>query len=133
RWRRAAVVLLGAAALLLLVLGLKLEVRVNAHQLVVRWGATPEPATPAPQSPRIVHADPSPPSINAEEFQLMKDLIHALAADADTRDRQWQREVATLQGRLEALQSRSQQSDRLVAALYTAQFKPVTKENNHEP
>jgi hypothetical protein len=126
RSRRAAVALLGAAALLLLMLGLKLEVRLDGRQLVVRWGAAPESAAFAPDrpSPQIVVADPPPPSINGEEFQLMKDLIHALAADADTRDRQWQREVATLQARLEALQSRSQQSDRLVAALYTAQFKP---------
>jgi hypothetical protein len=125
RWRRAAVALLGAAAVLLLVLGLKLELRLEAHQLVVRWGAAPETVSSAPETPTLpqfVHVHPPTPAITSEEFQLMKDLIHALAADADTRDRQWQEEVATLRARLAGLQSHSQQSDRLVAALYTAQF-----------
>jgi hypothetical protein len=126
RWRRAAVALLGAAAVLLLLLGLRLEIRVDAGQLVVRWGAAPEKAfTPLPPINNDVVSAPT--TINTEEFQLMKDLIHALAADGDTRDRRWQQEVTTLQARLALLQERSQQRDRVVAALYSAQFIPRDK------
>jgi hypothetical protein len=126
RWRRAAIALLGAAAILLLVVGLKLELRVASHQLVVRWGTAPESVGPAPTPVTSVAENPPGP-INAEEFQLMKDLIHALAADGDTRDRRWQQEVSALQTRLALLQERSQQRDRVVAALYTAQFLPRDK------
>src|SRR5262249_60281157 len=42
RWRRAALVAgAGLAALLALTIGLNLEVRVEHHQLVLRWGAPP--------------------------------------------------------------------------------------------
>jgi hypothetical protein len=129
RWRRAAVALLGAAAVLLLVLGLGLEFRFDAKQLVVRWGAAPEKVI-TPPTPTVTSTDgmnSTPTTISAEEFQLLKDLIHALAADGDTRDRRWQQEVSALQARLTILQERSQQRDRVVAALYTAQFIPRDK------
>ena len=126
RWRRAAIALLGAAAALLLVLFLKLELRLEAQQLVVRWGSAPAPVAPAPQPP-AAEATTSPSPINSEEFQLMKDLIRALAADSDTRDRRWQQEVSALQARLAFLQERSQERDRVVAALYTAHLVPRDK------
>jgi hypothetical protein len=126
RWRSAAVALLGAAAVLVLVLGLKLEVRFEAQQLVVRWGSAPAPVSSAPQLPAM-DTTASPSTINAEEFQLMKDLIRALAADSDTRDRRWQQEVSALQARLAFLQERSQERDRVVAALYTAHLVPRDK------
>jgi hypothetical protein len=126
RWRRAAVALVAAAAVLLLVIGLKLEVRVASHQLVLRWGTAPESISPPPAPPATV-AEISPGPISTEEFQLMKDLIHALAADGDTRDRRWQQEVSTLQARLAFLQERSQERDRVVAALYTAHLVPRDK------
>ena len=37
RWRSAAVVLGAAAAVLLLIVGMRLEVRVEAHQVTLRW------------------------------------------------------------------------------------------------
>ena len=127
RWRRAAVALLGAAAILLLVLGLRLEFRFEAKQLVLRWGAAPEEVVTPPTPITNGAVISTPTTISSEEFQLMKDLIHALAADGDTRDRRWQQEVATLQARLALLQERSQQRDRVVAALYSAQFIPSDK------
>jgi hypothetical protein len=126
RWRRAAIALLGAAAVLLLAIGLKLELRVEAHQLVVRWGTAPEVHAIAPQPP-AADARSTATSISPEEFQLMKDLIHALAADGDTRDRHWQQEVSALQARLAFLQERSQERDRVVAALYSAHLVPRDK------
>src|SRR5260370_39931363 len=42
-WRRSTIVVSGLAAALLLVVLLRMEVRFDAHQLVVRWGAAPSP------------------------------------------------------------------------------------------
>jgi hypothetical protein len=124
-WRRSALALFGAAAVLLVVIGLKLELRVNANEFVVRWSSQPEVVSPAPeppQAPQVVRIEHAPPTISAEEFQLMNDLIHAVAADVDTRDRRRQQEVSSLQARFLALQDGSQQRDRIMTALYTAQF-----------
>ncbi|MGH7058704.1 MAG: anti-sigma factor family protein, partial [Acetobacteraceae bacterium] len=46
RWRRVAVALGALAAVLLLAVGLRLEVRLQAGQLLVRWG-DPPPSDPA--------------------------------------------------------------------------------------
>jgi hypothetical protein len=130
RWRRAALALLGAAAVLLAVVGLKLELRVEAHQLVVRWGA-PTEATPQPEAAPPQHADkidlPAAPVISADEWQRMRDLIHAIAADVALNSSARRQEFDNLELRLDTLQVHSQQRDRLVAALYTAQFEPRDK------
>jgi hypothetical protein len=126
RWRRAAVVLLGAAAVLLLAVSLKLELRMEAHQLVVRWGTAPAPVVSAPQPPDAKERVTAS-TISSEELQRMNDLIHALAAAGDTRDRRWQQEASALQARLAFLQERSQERDRVVAAMYSAQFIPRDK------
>jgi len=130
RWRRAAVALLGAAAVMLAVVGLKLELRVEAHQLVVRWGELKETATqPEPLPPQ--HADkvdaPPAPAVSADEWQRMRDLIHALAADIAQSNSTRRQEFDNLEVRLDSLQMRSQQRDQVVAALFTAQFGPHDK------
>jgi anti-sigma factor RsiW len=127
RWRRAAVALLATAALALLVLVLRLEVRWQAGQVTLRWG-TPEVA-PDP-SPFILRDVPRPEPkvvpLAPEEVQLLKDLIHALAADAEGRDQQQYLHLQRMQARLDALQMQSEQRwnalERDIAALYTAQF-----------
>src|SRR5947209_4447164 len=51
RWRRAAVLAAGVAAVLaFFAFGLRLEARVEAHQLVLRWGSAPVPDIQAPFS-----------------------------------------------------------------------------------
>jgi hypothetical protein len=130
RWRRAALALLGAAAVLLAVVGLRLELRVEAHQLVVRWGAPAETAPqPEPSPPRHAEmVDPAQaPVVSADEWQRMRDLIHALAADAAISNSSRRQELDTLEVRLDSLQIHSQQRDRVVAALYSAQFGPRDK------
>jgi hypothetical protein len=130
-WRRAAVALLAVAAAALLVLGLRLEVRWEAHQVTLRWG-TPEVA-PAPPSPL---AELSPREAKrlhptAEDVQLLRELIHALAADAETRDQRQYLYLQRLQGRLDALQldsaQRWQALERDIAALYATQFGKLAK------
>jgi hypothetical protein len=125
RWRRAALALLSAAAVMLAVVGLKLELRVEAHQLVVRWGA-PKETVPQPELLPPKHADkvdaPPAPVVSADEWQRMRELIHALAADVAQSNSARRQEFDNLEVRLDSLQMRSQQRDQVVAALFTAQF-----------
>jgi hypothetical protein len=123
RWRRLAVAALAAAAALLVAFGLKLEVRLERHQLVLRWGnAEAEAPRPVPQPPVAQHA---PPERDAE-MQLVKELIHLLAEDVKSRDGRQQEALLALQERLDALgvqvNERWAATERDVAALYTAQF-----------
>src|SRR5262249_2661640 len=77
-----AVALAGVAAVLLLVVALRLEVRVEAHQFVVRWGKPPDVAPPPAA---VVQTDPKAVRETAEKLQLVNDLIHALAGDGAGR------------------------------------------------
>jgi hypothetical protein len=122
RWRRAALALTAVAGLLLLAFALRLEVRVEQHQLLLRWGSPREVTVPAPlPAPPVLAA-----GVSAEELQLMKDLLHALADDVATREQRQQQAILQLQLRLEALLEQSQQhwsaTERDVTALYNAQF-----------
>jgi len=62
------------------------------------------------------------PAITPDEIQLLKDLIHALAADVDARDEQQKAVLARLQARLLNAQAqadeRYQAHERDMAALY---------------
>jgi anti-sigma factor RsiW len=125
-WRRLAVSLSAAAAALLLVVGLRLELRVDAHQVVVRWGTSPE----LPQSDPVQPA-PGLAAVNAEHAYLTQQLIHALADDVAARDRENQDSLGTLEARLEALQQQQQErwdaTQRLVSTLYTLTTTSVAK------
>src|SRR5438270_325209 len=79
RWRTVAIAGLSAA---LVLLALRLELRVNDRQLVVRWGA-PEPA-PAPAV--IVRREVVPSSDFDDRLARMSALIRALAESADVAD-----------------------------------------------
>lgn len=120
RWRRAAGALTAVAAVLLVCLGLKLEVRCEPDHFSVRWGAPP--AAPPPPPSVVVQ----PPAVTAEDLQLVKGLIQVLMADLQDRDRQQQQALRRLQLHLETLQRQHQQrlvaTERDVTALYTAQF-----------
>jgi hypothetical protein len=130
RWRRTALVLGGlAAAVALLAVGLRLEVRMEGHQVVVRWGtpptvveAPPPPPTATPMPERIVGPAPE----IEEQVRILGELVQLLATDMDERDQRHQEELARLQIRLLALQQQSAQwrlaTERDVDALYVAQF-----------
>jgi Putative zinc-finger len=131
RWRRVAVAVgVAAAALVVFALLPALEVRVDAHQIVVRWGAPPAVEMP----PMLVQAPtPSPPPAETrpapaveEQVQLLSQLIQALATDVQDRDRQQQQELARLQERLQYVQQQTLQqwtaTKTQVDALDTAVF-----------
>jgi hypothetical protein len=126
RWRRRAAVVTGlAAALVLVLLGLRLEMRLDRHQLVLRWGSPPtEPAPPAPVlvpelPPEYASAD------TAEQLQVLRKLIHALAADVRNRDLRRQEQIAQLHTQVRYLEHQSRRqwtaTQRDVDTLYAAQ------------
>jgi hypothetical protein len=130
RWRRAAVAVMAAAAVALVAVGLKLEIRMETSQVVVHWGGPsqglrqlPEP----PPAPAMAQAQPPVPQVNPEDLQLVKDLIRVLAQDIQTRDRRQQEALLRLQAHFETLLGRANDrwagNERDVAALYAAQFR----------
>jgi hypothetical protein len=140
-WRRAALGLAGLAALALLVFGLKLEVRVQAHQLVVRWNQQPEDPVPGanrkPQSPVLAHVDSPTPQVTVEQIQWVRDVIHALAADVEMRDQKQREAMALLVKNLEAFQygdnQRWKATQRDVAALFTVCLGPRERDKGGKP
>jgi hypothetical protein len=118
RWRRGALAFGAIAASLLLVFGLRLEIRVQAGQAVVRWGNSAAPS-PAPVSPPLL-TDSSPQ--NQDELRILSELIHALKQDADARDRQAMQRIDELQIRVQLLQLQADRrwttTEENVSALY---------------
>lgn len=106
RWRRIAGAFGAIAAALLLVIGLRLEVRLDASQLIVRWGEeTPvgqafQPNVPKPKS------QAGKPDLR-EELRIHSELIHALKQDADDRDRQVADQLEQLEKYVRALQTQA--------------------------
>jgi anti-sigma factor RsiW len=142
RWRRLALVLGGvAAAVAVLAVGLRLDVRLEAHQVVVRWG-TPPAAVEAPPAPNVpvtpeaaiskVTAESPPPSAGVEEqVRIVSELVQLLATDLEARDQRQQQALARLQARLQILQQQNAQwrlaTEHDMDALYAAQFGQAKK------
>ncbi len=125
RWRHVAVALGALAAVLLLALGLRLELRLDANQLVVRWGDPPTGGTGVPpvQTHDRRDAGPTVPAESIQaELRVLSDLIHALKLDADERDQLCAERLERLEKHVRALQSQSDQrwsaTEENVAALY---------------
>jgi anti-sigma factor RsiW len=127
RWRRAAMAAAGVAAALLMALALRLEVRWESHQLVLRWGLPP---VAEPQAPPVAEAlvVPRPPAeVTAADLRLVKDLIHALAATVDERDAKLQQLEMQLSQVQEQARTRWDATERYVSALHTSQLDVHTK------
>ncbi len=103
RWRRVALAAGAVAAALLLVLGLRLQIRLESRQLIVRWG-DPSPAAPAPVAPKTIVTAPALPADTEAELTVLRELIHALKQDADDRDQQFQERLTRLEGHVQAIQ-----------------------------
>jgi putative zinc finger protein len=129
RWRRATLTVCGLAAALLLVVLLRMEIRFDAHQLVLRWGSAPPPEAhqnPPPEPSVIVQREiVSSPDVE-EQLRVIRDTLHALAGSLDTRDIQLRQTLGQLETRLETLRlqdgRRWNDTERNVAALYKAVF-----------
>jgi hypothetical protein len=133
RWRRAAVAVCALAASLLLVVVLRLELRLDAHQLVIRWGEMPEEppiiAPPTPEPTVIVQREIVTDPKVEEQLRVLHDTVHALAGSQETRDQQLRLVMGLMQARFESLQlldtRRWSENDRNFAALYKAVFFPA--------
>src|SRR5262245_38927942 len=97
RWRRVALAAGAFAAALLLVVGLRLQIRLESHQLVVRWG------DPPPVEPKTIVTTPALPPDTEAELTVLRELIHALKQDADDRDQQFQKQLDRLEGHVQAM------------------------------
>jgi hypothetical protein len=125
RWRRIAVALGTLAAAMLLTIGLRMEVRLEASQFVVRWGNSPSRGSDAPL---LVDVDPHPSGLavplesTEAELHVLSDLIHALKVDADERDQRFVERLEQLEKHVRVLQSQSDlrwnATEENVAALY---------------
>jgi hypothetical protein len=125
RWRRFAVAASAAAAALLLALALRMELRLEGHQLLLRWGTPSIPESEGPSSGKARE----PGAVNPEEVQLVHRLLQALAEDVLARDRQNQDGLVSLESRLESLEQQSRQRwDATINALYTLNTNLVRKE-----
>ncbi len=121
RWRRAAfATAVAAAAVLLLAVGLNLEVRIEHHQAVVRWGAPP------PQETLHLTVAPAPPprdDENEQRVRVLQKLVQALAADVRELELRQQQDA----DRSRALADRRRRAAALrdAGALYDDRFTPT--------
>jgi predicted anti-sigma-YlaC factor YlaD len=130
RWRRVAFAALGMAAALLVVLCLKLDVRWQDHQLVLRFGPPDVADKTAEPKPLVVaeRLTPQalPPQVTATDLQLVRDLVHALAATVEERDSKFDESLARLELQLTQAQNQARTrwaaTERYVSALYTSQM-----------
>jgi len=109
RWRRAALAAAGLAAALIIGLALRLEIRFDRNQLVIRWGSSPsalEPPVDSKPEVKLTGHDLPPPASEAELLPL-RGVIYALAEDMDkltreveARDQRQQQTAARLQEQL---------------------------------
>jgi hypothetical protein len=121
-WRRVALALGAVAAVLLLVVGLRLEVRWEVNQLTLRWGDAPPPVVQPNHRDAVVSEKPATNSELRDELRVLSELIHALKQDADERDQRFADRLDRLQKHVYVLQSQSDlrwdTTEKDVAALY---------------
>jgi hypothetical protein len=132
RWRIAAWAGLAAALLVAILLVSRLEVRMDANQVVLRWGAAPampqpHEHPPARHSPEPVFAAPQMSTAEIDQqLRMLRELVQAISNDADLRDERRQREITALQGRMHGLEQQMTQlrlaAQREVAALSSTQI-----------
>jgi len=126
RWRLATA-LAGLAAAVVLLFIVKWEVRVDGQQVVLRWGTAPEaPTLAAPQLSTPAKDGAGASQVTPADLRLALDLIHALAADVESRDSETQEALRRLSARLEFQQAQAQArweaTERFVSALNTIQI-----------
>ncbi|MBI1915998.1 MAG: hypothetical protein HYS12_14870 [Planctomycetes bacterium] len=130
RWRRTALACGTAlAALLALTIGLNLEVRLERHQFVLRWGAPPPPDEPAaPTEVRV--PPPREQPVTAEEMERrlgrLHELVQGLAASVQSLELEQRQELGRLRAGLQALRQQAvlhqEMTGKDVDALYVDRF-----------
>lgn len=113
RWRRAALVMTAAAVAVLVAAALRFEVRVESHQLSLRWADVAAPPAPAPAPPAPVAKTTAPDAKFREQMQVLGELVHGQEEVIG----QLQDQIAELRRQLAANARRWQSTERDVAAL----------------
>ncbi len=118
RWRRAALAMTAAAATVLSVTAaLRFEVRVELHQVSLRWADAPAPVAPAPTpapAPQVLVPKATAPDARFREQMLaLGELVHGQEEVIG----QLQDQIAELRRQLAANARRWQSTERDVAAL----------------
>ncbi len=122
RWRRIALVAGAIAAVLLLTLGLRLEVRHEPGQIIVRWSDPPPHVGQAFQPDLSERPRQAGKPDLREDLLVLRELIHALQEDIDAREQRFQDRLDLLQRHIQTLQAQADQrwnsTEHDVAALY---------------
>ena len=130
RWRRAALAFGGAlAALLTLTIGLNLEVRLERHQLVLRWSAPPPRDEPAARTDAKSAPSREQP-VAAEEVECrlrtLDQLIQELAGNVQSLELEQKQELDRLRAGLQELRQQAvlhqEMTGKDVDALYVDRF-----------
>jgi hypothetical protein len=127
RWRRAACAAgVCLAMVTALAVRVRLEVRVDGEQVVVRWGTPPAPPPAPPVRVIVPPLPPTAPDGTEEQLRLLGELVQALAADGRGRDERRQEEIEALRRQLREIYQQSvrrwENAERDLTALYQAQF-----------
>ena len=111
------------------------EVRLESHQVVLRWGPEPRsvaevpapPPTPPPAPPHPPEAGPAAtrtPADFEERLQMLNALVQGLVDEASSRDLRTQAEVARLRAEVNDLRRRDLERwvavERDLRSLYSA-------------
>jgi hypothetical protein len=111
RWKWAASFIVAAAAgLAFLVLATRTELRVEGHQLVLRWGTPPSIAEESPQlrpeAPAVAleQADQRSDRSVEDQIRVLSKIVHTMARDSSSRGDDFERDLEALQRRLIDLQ-----------------------------
>jgi hypothetical protein len=132
RWRRVAWASLAAAAAVVLTLLLsRVELRLDANQVSVRWGAAPAPPEPLPPAPhpepRVIAVTQAASTTEIEQqLRLLNEVVQTLSNDADSRDERHRNEIDRLRAQVTALQRQLADlrlaTEKDVADLYATQI-----------
>jgi hypothetical protein len=121
-WRRIGLLTsVAAAALLILLVGWRCELRWEPHQIVLRWGglspaetlAEERPAKARPESSQLPAAERDLSIGMLDQLHILSELIQGLADESEAHDRRSEMTLVNLQVRIDALQ-------RQVAERYTS-------------
>ena len=127
RWRRAALVAgAGLAALVALTIGLNLEVRLEHHQLVLRWGVPPQNQSTVRQEVPVGEPRERDAAEAERRLRVLEGLVEGLAVDVQSLElAQWQ-ELARLRAELKELRQQAvlhrEKLDNDLEALYAERF-----------
>ena len=117
--------LIGIAAAVL-VLTLRVDVRFDQKQIILGWGKPEPERIAAPPPPIVVRTESILPAELDERIAVLTNLIHVLAANVETNDRDRADELARMRLEVASLHQQSERQrkemERTLQALYTAQF-----------